>query len=228
MEDTGLRLLERVMRGHFDPIYLSNENTGFEDVIEGHEAIRLMARYEDEVTVKEKIVSSLRGSYSDNFLVDERTGLGEKDYRKLAEYLLSKYGSIWGIGIDGMSAMERKGDEIASLVNNSFSVKEIANDYKICVPTLVHTPAVKRFKRDLWDDTRGGVKVNQNGDCFIALSSILNEEESSPGNPVYYNDKVFMNYWGKRTSGQYISKLLQMNTDKMIWEESDEELEDYI
>lgn len=226
MEDTALRLFERVMRMHADPHYKVDPSTG--EVIDYLSAIKrlhYLARTEGK-TLKETLSRLLQRVYGDYFLIDERVGMDKGMYIDTVEWLLNKYGNVHKLCIDGLSTMGGGGTEIDRAISNSFDVKELANEYKLCIPLLVHTPGgVDPEARDLWNHERGGPKIKDNADLFIALSAVKNPLADAPGKEQYYQDKIILKYWGKRTSGARKQRLLELDVDRLHWKVTD--LEDY-
>lgn len=228
MEDTALRLFERVIRADFSAEYKIDPETGeVFDYISAIKRLTELARH-DGKTLREALNRFLRQKYGDYFLIDERVGMDKKAYIETVEWLLNKYGMLNILAIDGLSTMASTGrGEVDAAIQNSFDVKELANTFKLFVPVLVHTPGgVDREARNLWDFTRGGVKVMQNADFFIALSNIQDEENSVPGDVTYFQDKMFLKYWGKRTSGQFIEIIMELDKETLQWKPTDKTLDD--
>lgn len=228
MEDTALRLFERVIRLHYDSSYkLDPESGEVIDYVSAIKRLHYLARAEGK-TLTEAMSRLLKNQYGDYFLIDERVGMDRLAYQDTIEYLLNTYGDLSKMCIDGLSTMGGSGTEIDMAIRNSFDVKELANEYKLCIPLLVHTPGnVDPEARELWNHTRGGPKIKDNGDLFIALSAIKNPNASGPGKDQYFPDKIAINYWGKRTSGQRLEKVLELDTERLSWEVSELSTEDF-
>lgn len=226
MEDTALRLFERVIRMHTDPHYKVDPETGeVIDYLSAVKRLQYLARTEGK-TLKEALSRLLQREYGDYFLIDERVGMDKPAYVATIEWLLNKYGQLHKLCIDGLSTMGGGGNEIDRAISNSFDVKELANEYKLCIPLLVHTPGgVDPEARDLWNHERGGPKIKDNADLFVALSAVKDPLADAPGKEQYYQDKIIMKYWGKRTSGARKQRLLELDAEKLYWKVTD--LEDF-
>ena len=219
MEDTALRQFQRFINGSFDLA----EFEGFQI-----NADRQFKNLANDVNQKEMenlqgfMVNSLDQMFGDKLIIDEKTSQGKEDYQRLLNMWIKRFGEISILGIDGLSMMDSQGNEMQSAIENSKDAKELAKEYNIAIPLLIHVPsAPERDKRQLHDNTRGGSKVADNCDIFLSLSMCIDRDNSVPNNPAYFEDLIYLSYWGKRTTGQHIDMILRLNKLTLRLERTD-------
>ena len=220
MEDGKIGQFKRFLASSFQPV-LVDEGEFTERQISAAEHFRNMIRTNAEAS-KEVVKANaeiLEKMYGDRLIIDEKTAMSYDDYEHFIEKIISKYGAINLLGIDGLSMMQSSGDELSAAIENSKRAKELANKYKICVPLLIHVPsAVSRTERWLFDKTRGGAKVADNCDMFISLSQVIVFDD---GQEKISDDLVYVSYWGKRTSGRKTEFILKLNPVTLNFEITD-------
>ena len=220
MEDGKIGQFKRFLASSFQPV-LVDEGEFTERRISAAEHFKNMIK-SDPSKSKEAVKMNaeiLQQMYGDRLIIDEKTAMSYEDYEHFIEKVVSKYGAINLLGIDGLSMMYSTGDELSAAIENSKRAKELANKYKICVPLLIHVPsAVSRYERHLFDKTRGGAKVADNCDMFISLSQVIVLED---GQEKVSDDLVYVAYWGKRTSGRKTEFILRLDPLTLNFELTD-------
>lgn len=160
-----------------------------------------------------KYVQQQLEPFGDSIIIDGKAGLTKQDIQDFCKHQINKFGRLDFLGVDGMSALGgSKNDEIKDTIENSFVMKELAKEFNMCVMPLNHVPSdVPLTKRDLYWNIRGGRKIMDNFDIFICHSFIMDEENSTPGNTAYYDDLIWLHYWGKRTTGKKMDIIMKFD-----------------
>lgn len=229
MEDTRLGQFKRIFNSSFKPKTI-NVNTPQEMKVGAISVLKKLIKSNPEKAkiIIEKNSNILYERYLDRIIIDDKTAMTPDDYEHFLEKCIRKYGSIDKLGIDGLSMMDGKGNEIDLAILNSKKVKAIANKYNLCVPLLIHVPNnVSRMQRELYDHCRGGAKVTDNADIFISLSQVIDPDKERFGEPEYSKDLVYVSYYGKRTTGERADFILKLNPYSLRFEQTDYDPKDF-
>ena len=221
MEETAMRVFIRNLNSSIQ----SEKYDDCGNYMQPHDAILDDANKGKDVTkYLGNVVDAFRDMYGDYLIIDEYTSMGKEEYKLLLDTNFKKFGVVDYLGIDGLSMMKPIGNETNSAQTNSKDMKELANEYDICIPLLVHVPSnVDREKRDLSDNCRGGAKVTDNADIFISLSMVR-----KLGTIDEYDDElIYVSYWGKRTSGRRVEFICRLDKKNLHIEPTDLNIEDY-
>jgi hypothetical protein len=215
MEDTALGQFKRILNRSFEP-----KNNDMGELVAPEKSLRQRSKIAKE-TVQEFMTNSLHSLYGDYLIIDEETGQTKEHYEEYMKMLFQKYGDVSILGVDGLSMMDGVGQEWEQAAQNTKDLKELAKMFKLCIPVLIHVPkSASRETRNLWDFARGGAKVLDNVDIAISLSMILDSINSTKDNPIYFEDLVYVAYWGKRTTGKRVDKILRLNPVTLLLEDS--------
>jgi len=218
MEDSPLNWGKRVMNSTMDAEWDTNTHSWVHGVTQLKNGIKNGKIKKEDW---KGWVEAMRTVYGNRLMLDGYTGMSGKSYKDLVEKHLKSYGSLYLLGVDGLSMMDDDGNELSSAIKNSRDLKMVANEYDILVMPLIHVPNdVPRDKRDLFDNTRGGAKVMENLDGYISLSMIKIDSKSGPGSEVYWDQYIFASYWGKRMSGKRSSCVLELDQSTMTYQET--------
>ena len=221
MEETAMRVFIR----NLNSTMATDRYDDFGNYVQAHDAILDDAKNNLDINgYLDFAIDNFQRIYGDNLIIDEYTSMGKEEYKLLLDTNFKKFGAVDFLGVDGLSMMKQVGDEIRSAQTNTKDMKELANEYGICIPLLVHVPnAVDREKRELFDNCRGGAKVTDNVDIFISLSMVRKLGSLDE----YDDDLIYVSYWGKRTSGKKKDFILRLNKNTLEIEETNLNVEDY-
>lgn len=214
MEDTRLRQFERMLASETNPKELRRK-------LETKTLV-------EQQQFAERLSRVLEKKYGTNIIIDEVPNMSKEDYIELMDGVINEHGHVNFLGIDGLSMMRDYGGEHESANRNSRDSKEIAKLYNTGVLLLTHVPRdVRLTQRNLARNARASDKIMDNGDAFISLSLIKDIEKSVPGDVHYYEDLVWMHYWGKRTGAGEAEKVFKITKDLRFVPQDEFDLQNY-
>lgn len=219
MEDAALGQFRRILNRSFSP-----PSQKAEDAIGSPEEwlTEYLRNGNGSDALTERIMAAMDEMYGSNLIIDEKVAMQKENFEWLLNKVIQKRGPVDLLGVDGLSMMGGNGSELETAVKNSRELKELAKIYNICVAALIHVPKeVSREVRNLADHTRMGAKVLDNLDIVISLSACRNDEKSTPGNPAYYEDLIYLHYWGKRTTGKTVEMIMRLDPVTLLLNPTD-------
>ena len=140
----------------------------------------------------------------------------EKSIRDV-EKMISK--SVKFLVIDSVGSLKYfPGGEVASLIEYSKRIKELAKRLMAAVITLNHVSGLCTFvDRNPSNNVRGGSKVIDNCDGYFEHSLIADSNNMSP-KEIFHDDLVYMHYTSKRDKIKTVPWILKMDNCRVISE----------
>jgi len=217
MEQTALEQFKRILNATFAPEVkeVLGDNMGAAKYEQAEiylaRKIKQIATEKERTAFMKVIQDQFIKDYGDFIVIDEESGLNKEDYQHLIDENQKQRGAVGVLVIDGLSMMEDGGKELEGAIQNSKAAKELAKEYKIMIPLLIHVPSnVPREQRELFDKTRGGSKIGDNVDVFLSLSQIY-PNDTNTEEPTPYNQFIHCHFWAKRRRGEHVSFIMEMN-----------------
>lgn len=213
MEDTALRLFMRILDGVAGPKMVGKTPVARSSIYlqSLFNNTELSARKFDIDSTFGKIKKMMEG-FGSGLIIDEKAGLVRKDIVDLVEHNIKRYGIVNFLYVDGIGSLGGGRNEVEGLIENSYNMKELAKEYNMGIMPISHVPGgVSEDYRDVYKRMRGGPKMYDNGDAFISISAIIDEDKPMGSPERIRRDIVFLRYYGKRTSGQTIDLIMRID-----------------
>lgn len=176
-----------------------------------------------------KLISELQqafiGHYGKSLRVTQKTKISAKEFYNTAKHFKSIGQPLDMLIVDGLSMMDTMGkSELDALGNNSAEIKEIANDFNIYIPLIVHlSKGARKHDREIMHLIRGSEKIVDNMDFSLQFSLIIDPNKGTQKAPVYLNEKGWVRLYDKRGSGVIMDKIYDFDPINLRITETNED-----
>ena len=220
MEMDNTNFLGRLIDYALDP-YASMDSSVKESASKYHK--RTLTR-DNQSAQNEFLKEKLNKFYGDNLVVNGTCGMTIKDYRRLLDACIEKYGSVDVLMVDGMSATGEDGSETERYSKVSMGLKSLAKEYKILITVICHLSktaggqAITEYTRDSRQWVRGSQKIIDDLDICICMSQIQDELTEDPR-----KDKGYIFMHDKRGTGAIVRVIYDFFPLNLLMQESTDE-----